>query len=290
MKRGTVILALGAVLALTAGCEFLSSAFERTFGDDYIPNLEFDELFPSVDELSELSGEELGELPGFPSSLAQGTLAHLQGALTVQGTCRHEQVMDPEQGNPVDQVQIFSITTCRGEERCKAFCPGDQYGMQLDMRVPVVLVDETQAEEIRESMMDVDADSIVQIRFRFDEFAMFQTLDGQEELITHLFDSVGVVVEDEAEPANVVTLVEPGLMPPVTEEAPQRFDLDSNSELTRLIKDQLLEAQPIVMTIGITMWIPQAHLYLITNDEAGVRATIQPEIVINVLEAVKSKI
>lgn len=288
MKPNAAILALCTVMAATVGCEFLSSAFEWTFADDDIPNLEFDVVFPQVEDLGEFSQEELGELPGFPSSLAQGTLAHLQGALTVQGVCRHEQIMDPDQGNPVDESRVFSITTCRGEDRCDEFCPDNRFGMQLDMNLPVALVDEAQAEEIRDSMSDVNAGSIVQIRFRFDEFALFQTIDGQDEVITDLFEEVGMWVVDGE--GNEVTLVAPGLMPPITEEVPQRFDLDSGAELTKAAKEQLLEAQPIVMTIRVSMWIPQAHLYLITNDGAGVRAIIQPEIVINVLEAVKSKI
>lgn len=283
-----ILMLLFGVLPAT-GCEFLSSAFEWTFGDEDLPRLNFEVVFPHVDELGDFTNEELQEIPGYPASFGEGTLAHLQGALTVKGVCRHESEMEPGgEENPVEEKRVFALTTCRGESRCATLCPAGGFGMRIDMTVPVVLVDEAQAATIRDSLSDVDADSIVQIRFRFNEFTLFHEVGGAEVAVTHLFEGVGIRVMDES--GEQVTLVEPGYLPPITEEEPQRFDLDSQSELTGSAKGQLLEAKPIRMTFLVQMWVPQSHLYEIDIDRAGVRIDIQPEIVINVLEAVKSKV
>ena len=277
------------VAAALPACGFLESAFELTFGPGDIPEVLFDIRFPSVDDMAGLSDEDLKDLPGFPKSLNNGTLAHLQGALAVKGTCAEEVVVEQEGDDTrVDADRQFTLTTCTGEPRCEAVCPVGFYGMTIHARVPVQLLDEQKAAQLKDSLAQVTPDAIVQVRLRFLELTFFQMEDGAEVDVTDRFDDIQLTISNEW--GESVALVAPGHMPRVTPDEPQRFDVDANSDLMARTKEMLLNAEPISLQIGVSMRVREADLYELRISDAGVRVDVQPEFVISALKAATSKL
>ncbi len=284
----SAIVLLGSAVSCSA---FLESAFELTFGPGDIERIVFDARFPSVDEMGGLDDEELKELPGFPDTLTDGTMAHLQGALTLQGEC--QKVVDLEEEEADDRIserRTFSLTTCTGKPRCAPLCDDELYGMRIDMRVPFELIDEVKAKEVKDMLADVSPDSIVQVRLRFFKLSIFhETGVGDERVdMTPLFDNLSLRLVDME--GDGVTLVHPGYLPEITDDTPQRFDVDSNSVFMDRIKANLLEAKPITVAVVIGMDVTQANLYEIFIDQAGIAVDIQPEFVVSVVEAAKSSL
>lgn len=295
-RHWVLLLLLSATGSISCSA-FLESAFELTFGPGDIERIAFDARFPSVDEMGGLDDEELKELPGYPETLTDGTMAHLQGALTLQGECQKTVVLEEEEADErVSAQRTFSLTTCTGEPRCAPSCVGDLYGMRIDMRVPFELIDETKAAEVKDMLADVSPDSIVQVRLRFFEMSIFhdRTKAGEDGTpgerldMTSLFSKLSLRLENPE--GEAVTLLEPGHLPSISAETPQRFDIDSNSDFMDRIKEDLLDAQPITVAVVISMDVTQANLYEIFIDEAGIAVDIQPEFVVSVVEAAKSSL
>jgi len=275
--------------AALPACGFLESAFELTFGPGDIPEVKFDIKFPSVDDMAGLSNQETKDLPGFPKSLNNATLAHLQGALAVNGTCAEEVVVEQEGSDVrVDTARQFTLTTCTGEPRCAPVCPERFYGMTIHARVPVQLLDDKKAAQLKDSLAQVTPDSIVQVRLRFLELTFFQIEDGQETDVTDRFDGLDLTISNEW--GESVTLTAPGHMPRVTPDEPQRFDVDAASDLMARTKEMLLNAEPISLEIGVSMRVREPDLYELRISDAGVRVDVQPEFVISALKAATSKL
>jgi len=290
MKTIPVRLAgLALTLSLSGCMGFLESAFELTFGPGDIPEVGFDIRFPSVDDIAAFSDEDVKGLPGFPSSLENGTLAHLQGALVVQGKCAEDVVVVQEGADDrVDTDRVFTLTTCTGEPRCAGVCPAGFYGMTIHARVPVQLLDEAKAAQLKDSLAEVSPEAIVQVRLRFLELAFFQNEDGQEVDVTERFDDILLTISNEW--GESVDLTTPGHMPRVTADEPQRFDVDSESDLMKRTKEMLLNAEPVSLQIGVSMRLREADLYALRISDAGVRVKVQPEFVISALKAATSKL
>lgn len=281
----------GLSLALSvSGCMgFLESAFELTFGPGDIPEVLFDIRFPSVDDIAAFSDEDVKSLPGFPSSLEDGTLAHLQGALVVQGECSEDLVVDQEgTDDRVDSARVFTLATCTGEPRCASVCPADFYGMTIHARVPVQLLDEAKALQLKDSLAEVSPEAIVQVRLRFLELTFFQAEGGQEVDVTDRFADILLTISNEW--GESVELTAAGHMPRVTAESPQRFDIDAESDLMKRTKEMLLNAEPINLQIGVAMRVREPDLYALRISDAGVRVNVQPEFVISALKAATSKL
>jgi hypothetical protein len=148
-------------------------------------------------------------------------------------------------------------------------------------------------------LADVSPDSIVQVRLRFFGLSIFhdtatpgnsrESMDEAERVdMSALFSNVSLRLENMD--GDGVTLVEPGHLPTISEEAPQRFDVDAGSVFMDQIKSDLLDAKPITVAVVISMDAPQANLYEIFIDEAGIAVDIQPEFVVSVVEAAKSSL
>ena len=111
-RTPSALLALALVTGLTVSCtELLEAAGTITFGNPDIPLLEMTQdngqalTWPSVGSLVGLSEDDLAAIPGMPSTLDNGTFAHLQGALRITGECfmdggpgglRHRGLPDPD--------------------------------------------------------------------------------------------------------------------------------------------------------------------------------------------------
>jgi hypothetical protein len=283
------LLVTAALLALSGCMGFLESAFELTFGPGDIDQVQFDIRFPSVDDVAAFADPGVTDLPGFPSSLDNATLAHLQGALVVQGTCSQDLVVEQEDADDrIDANRVFTLTTCTGEPRCAPDCPADFFGLTVHAQVPVQLLDEAKAAQLKDSLAEVSPDAIVQVRLRFLELTFFQVEDGAEVDVTDHFADILLTISNAW--GETVELTAPGRMPRVTVDEPQRFDIDAESDLMKRTKDMLLNAEPISLNIGVSMRVREPDLYSLRIADAGVRVDVQPEFVISALKAATSKL
>lgn len=278
-------------LLILPRCAFFESAFELTFGPGQIERIALEVAFPSLDDLTELSSDEMQALPGIPASLDDATLAHLQGALTLTGDCMTELVVEQEEGGDqrVGANFQYRLTTCEGDARCEEVCPEGLTGMLLEASVDAELINEEMANELKDQLSQVSPESIVQIRLQFFELGLIVIgADGEPVSQNHVFEDFLLRFENEA--GDGVTVVEEWSLADITSETPQRFDLDSESAFMKTLKAELLAAKPIRVQFVFKMAIPQPYLYELPIGSAGFRVDVQPEFVISVMEAAKSQL
>ena len=94
LRTPTALLALAFTAGMSTSCtELLEAAGTINIGKDYIPLLEMTQengqalTWPSVGSLVGLGEDDLAAIPGMPTTLDNGTFAHLQGALRITGEC-----------------------------------------------------------------------------------------------------------------------------------------------------------------------------------------------------------
>lgn len=275
--------------ALISGCAFIESATEQTIGEGQIEALDEQILWPTVDEMVGMTPDQVAAIPGFPSSLNAGTFAHLQGALTLKGDCSVDQSL----GGFEDNAQIIDlsvgITSCANDGRCSDRCPADWKGMTFESNVELQLVTPEMAAEIKDQLAQLTPDSIVQIRFLVYELELFQETDTGEIISIHpwiedfelkLADSDG----------NEVVIIKDRYLDSIDPETPQRFDVDVDSPFTTSLKENILAGEAVSIIVSQGMRVPQYNLYDVQIAGAGLNVQIQPEIVVSVVEVVKSKI
>lgn len=281
MRSTLLLTCLGAL----AGCAVVESAGEVTFGSQSIERVSQEVLWPSADELSGLSAEDTADIDGFPTSLQDGTLAHLAGALGAGGECR-KTIESEIQSDAVSSVEV-SLAVCGDDDRCTDECGSGFRGMVLEVRVEMLLANEEQLADLKERLADVSPSAIVQVRLQFFELFMFQDgLDGEREDTTEKFDgfslSIGDGVSDE------VPLVQQRHLPLISEDTPQRFDIDGRSDFTKTFKRSIIAGQPISVTLTQRMRVPRPDLYQLRLRGAGTKIVMQPELVINVIDVAAS--
>ncbi len=284
--------ALAVVLLASAcgtGCAFIESATEQTIGEGQIDALDEQIMWPTVDEMTGLTTEQVASIPGFPTSLNDGTFAHLQGALTLSGDCHVDQEVAGFEDNPQILDLSVGITSCQNDGRCATRCPESWRGMIFKSEVELQLVTPEMAAEIREQLSQLTPDAIVQIRFLVHELELFQEDEaGETQSIHPWIEDFALVLRDEED--NEVTIIRDRDLDSISPETPQRFDVDVESEFTRHLKDGILAGEAVAITVSQGMRVPQYNLYDVKITGAGLELKIQPEIVVSVVEVVKSKI
>lgn len=171
--------ALGVALAMTSGCAFIESATEQTIGAEYVPPVSQEITWPSVDELTGMTEDQIAQLAdqGFPSSLAQGTFAHLQGALKLSGQCQLTQSLNDafaaDPNNPMKALDI-DVVSCTDESCTDVEVCQDFRGMSFTANVTLELFDEAQASELQETLEIVPQEALVQLRFLVSKLNFFR--------------------------------------------------------------------------------------------------------------------
>ncbi|MDP6943351.1 MAG: hypothetical protein QF464_04310, partial [Myxococcota bacterium] len=248
--------------------------------------------WPSVDELTGLSAEQVDELAqqGFPSSLSAGTFAHLQGALELSGDCALIESLSGFSDNPQLVSLDIEVISCTEDARCADICPDNFYGMTFTATVRLNLIDEAKAQEIKDQLAEISPDAIVQIRFLVYELEFFQELgqSGTKVSIHPWLDDFTLSLGDVDD--NQVLVIDYPYLDSITPETPQRFDVDSSTDFTQNLKASILAGQPVDIEVILSMSIAQPDLYEVGIDGAGLDIDIQPEIIVSVIEVVKSKI
>jgi hypothetical protein len=277
---------------LLSHCAFLESAFELTFGEGDIPPLEQEFLWPTVGELTGLTTEEMQEIPGFPTALGDGTLAHLQGAMGLTGDCHllhdQEEFEDPR----VSKLTV-SATNCTQSPNCAVHCVDVPHGVVFEATVEMKLIDEELAAEIQAQMAEVSEvspEAIVQLRLQFSLLSLFQGEGEAAKDVTDLIDDFQFVMSD-LEGNEVLVIKQLYLSQIFPEKVPAaRFDVDSNSVFTKSLKEAVVKGEEFSARITVHFRVPQENLYEMQIEGGGVRMNMQPEVVISAFEVVKDQL
>ncbi len=274
------------LLVLLSGCAVVESAGEITFGAQSIEAVSQEVLWPDPDALSGLDAEETADLDGFPDSLADGTLAHLAGALGATGECRKGIEITDLQSAAVLGGEV-ALAVCGDDDRCSDVCDADFRGMVIEVRVQLWLANEDQLADLKERLADVSPDAIVQVRLQFLELWMFQDgPDGERENITDRFQDFSLTIGDGIH--DEVPLVLERHLPLISDATPQRFDVDERSEFTANFKRSIIAGQTLLVTLTQRMKVARPDLYDLRLKGAGTRIKMQPELVINVIDVAAS--
>lgn len=76
----------------------------------------------------------------------------------------------------------------------------------------------------------------------------------------------------------------------ISEDTPQRFDVEIESAFTKRLKSEIFGGEPVTITVSLEMKIAQENLYNVSFDKAGLEIKIQPEIVVSVIKIVEGQI
>jgi hypothetical protein len=283
-KLALVVLALG----LNA-CAMLESAFEMTFGPGRIERLAFEARMPRLADLPAMDPLTQEQAPGFPTSLEAATLAHLRGALGLSGSCSTGLTLEAgETDVRITKEEQYLLSRCDAGGPCTEGCPAAWGGLLMESAVTVELIDAAKAEEVKKSLAQVDLSAIVQIRLRFHELTLFTVRDGAEVDALALADDFTMWVRN-GDGSELFLLDKIGAEA-VGPDTPQRFELDAESEFVKGLKQSLLDAQPVNLTLVARLAVPLDALYAFPIEASGIRIDVQPEFVVSVLQAAESKL
>lgn len=283
-------LALGTAIAFVfcTGCAFIEAASEQLIGEGQIPRFDEEILYPSIDELTGMTQDDVAAFPGFPSSLAAGTFAHLQGAFAITGECSKTIEVPLSDNEALLGIEV-TVTNCPADDRCADHCDDGFFGMAFESRVELQLLTQEKADKLRDLLSELTPDAVAQLRLRFYELELFQTdADGDQYPIHDWIEAFSLGMESQS--GESIVVLDETMLDRITSEDPQRFDIDGTSAYTQQLKEEVLAGEPVSTFVVQRMRIPQPNLYELVFDGAGLRFDLQPEFVISVLEVVQSKI
>ncbi len=277
------------------GCDFINSASEITFGAGSLPSLEQAMEYPSVDQLVGL--DQMEEIAGLPASLNQGTMAHLVGALGVGGECgRNLDLSDGELGSSVLAAE-FELAACTKDQRCADLCPPDFLGLNARTRLEAIVMQASQAKEISQALSKDSAEAIVQIRFQMRALEFYQGLDEDREITNdHIRDfemMLGTPGEESIlflGPQDLHKIRESSVATSNKEKMArfERYELPREHPVTKKIINDILEGNDVIISVEQKFKIGRESLYDLRLSPAGIYQSIQPEVVINAIEAATS--
>lgn len=296
-RLSNIAMVLGTLFLMSSGgCGFINTASEITFGAESFPAMSQEMNYPSVDQLVGLDGE--GEIPGLPSSLNQGTMAHLVGALGVGGECGKSLDLDQgELGASVIAAE-FMLAACTEDARCSDLCPDDFLGLNARTKLEMILMQAKQAKEIGSLLPEGSEDAIVQIRFQIKALDFFQGEGSNREITNdHIKDfrmylgTPGVEPILFLGPKDLKRIRESALAAEESDSKEKRFEryeLPREHPVTQKIISDILEGNDVVISVEQGFKINRESLYDLRLSPAGVYQSLQPEVVINAIEATTS--
>ena len=321
MKSAIQISAVAAVslAMLLGGCGLANNAGEITLAaKEKIPRVTQKIDWPDIDSLtgSDLNaqigakgpdGEPL--IKGIPASLKKGTLAHVQGLMSLAGDCQREikggiTAPDPDDpaavkaaaNSPVKDITI-TITNCTGDARCDYVC-GEFQGIQLAAQVELEILTEEQAKKLKEELSAANpedaAEGIVQLRLQFFKLDLYQTdaLDDKKvEITTPYIDSFDLLLNDawgdiRNEDGLETVVMQGDDIQKINGDNGTRFEVDPASQFIASIKQRVVDGLATRFRIILRMRVLKPDLYEMQFDGAGVELDAQPEVVVSLLEAI----
>ena len=282
--------------ALLFGCDFISTASEITFGEGSLPAMKQEMIYPSVDEFVGFNESE--SIPGLPDSLNQGTLAHLVGALSATGECGRIVEQD-DLGDAVRSAQ-FELASCTDDQRCSALCPDDFQGLTALTRLEVVVMTADQSQELQKLLSEDSSDSILQVRFKMKGLEFFQGADSDRVVTNQYIEDFEMWLSTpDGEPllflgpedlTRIYEAVERAQDQPKSAQRFERYELPRTHPMTRQLITDILSDHDVVLLIEQRFKIKREALYDLKLSPAGAYQSIQPEVVINAIEAATSSL
>lgn len=296
-------------LALLPACSFLEAAADVPIGDS-VPHAQFLLKWPNVDQLvgGTLDKAGGGKMPdGFPKSLASGSLAHVQGLMTIDGECKRtfDQAVVDEKTTALRNLHV-EVVNCGTEGRCTSSCideHGDPFrGVRLNARVQFNLVNADVAAKVGKVLNDkTDPDAISRVTLRFSKLEFIQDFTDPatgktgSENIDNLFSGyqlgVGSVYDaDNPTPTDGTNddtvIVKQQWLAAIANNPPQRFELDPTSDFSLKLRKAIIGGKQVWITVFQRIDVPEQNLYGVRMGTGGVNIDFQPEIVISGLKAV----
>jgi len=309
------------LLTLFAGCAFVESATELTYGEGTLPHIEQTSplssdlinsalftLGPNLEQfLPSDAGIELPDLNSLELPL-QATWQDVRGVICeahALGWLDEPAIavsLAPELSG-IDNIErvmlaigVFSNDDIEADEACL------DGRVKWRWEVDFIPFTESQAQTIRDnlgsSLGDLK-DAIVQLRFAFDRLGFQVVNDGETTNANHLLSDFQLILSDprisdqEDTPYHdgEFTLIPHFLLNTIEPGSPQRFELDPDSPVTESVKRALLDWEDIKPLRIISEGTLDSEM-LGTIPLAGTQVTIalQPEVTFSILMAVESLI
>ncbi len=269
-----------------AGCSFLETATEITAGEGMLPRFSVDSPLPTVDEIAAGAFDELPDTAGLPLSLDGATLAHLRGALVLDGRCELD--LPFEVGDERVQQARLRLRRCELEGPCRGLCAGEpRPGLAIEALAELELLDSDTAQDLRDLLSEASEDAIVQIRLRFFALAL-EGAAATERLpagtLAHSLELAMALPGGEDE----LVVVPAGFAGRIAPTRPARFELDPAAALTRRIRGAILGSEPLKVEFVARLFLPRAQLFEVELSQATFKVDLQPEIVLSALEAARA--
>ena len=278
-----------AALSLSAAtaCDFINSASELTFGAGEVPLVQQSMQYPSVERLTGLN-EEGESIPGVPADLNAATMAHLVGALGARGECAQQVDLAGLSAN-VTRAS-FELSACAEDDRCARACPAEFYGLDARVALEMRVLDGAKAKKISSLLSKDSADAITQIRLQFKELMFFEG-EGEGRVSTneHITGFELWLGAPDVEPVRLLGAEDFNTISAamsVGEE--ERYEIPRDSAVARALIDHILGGEDVDLSIDLRFRIPRGDLYSLGLSPAGVSLVIQPEILIDAVEAATS--
>ena len=275
-------------------CDFISTASELTFGAGSLPALEQEMTYPSADELVGLDVSE--ETVGLPTSLNDGTMAHLVGALGVSGECGR-QISQTDLGMFVRAAE-FELAACTEDDRCPELCGDGFLGLYAKTRLEAIVMSAKQAENIASLLSEDSADAIVQLRFQIKSLEFFQGEGDRREVTTeHIQDFEMWLGTPDVEPLLFLTSEDLKKIEEssdavqgsrATNPRYERYELPREHPMTLRLIEMILRGEDVILSIEQSFKINRDSLYDLKISPAGIYQSIQPEVIVNAIEATTS--
>ncbi len=293
--------------ALLPACSFLEAAGDVQVPPDSIPHAQFLLKWPDVDQLVGGTLQKAGGgamPPGFPTSLANGSLAHIQGLMTIDGECKRsfDQAAMEDPKAPLRNLHV-EVVNCGIEGRCVEACKdeyGDPFrGVRLQARVQFNLISAETAAKITDIMKGQNnPDMLAQIRLSFSKLAFVQNFTDpatgkvSEQHVENLFSGYELGVGSAYMPGDPTAvnddtpIVRQRYLASISPETPQRFELDPTSAFSVKLRKAIVTGEQVWVAVYQRIDVPEQYLYGVRLNGGGVDLDFQPEIVISFLKTV----
>lgn len=284
-----------------SACDFINTASEITVGAEgpiKLPSINQEMKYPSVDELVGLNEE--GMATSLPASLNQGTMAHLVGALGVSGECGRSLDLDDGSLNSSVKSAEFMLAACTQDQRCADFCPEGFLGLNARTQLEVIIMSADEAKKIGNILSEDSDEAILQVRFQIKALDFFQGEGSNREVTNeHIKDFRMYLGTPGIEPIlflganDLVRIREAALL---AEESPannkryERYELPRKHPVTQKIISDILKGNDVIISVEQSFKINRQSLYDLKLSPAGVYQSLQPEVVINAIEATTSNL
>ncbi len=305
MKK-TLLLPVLLLCALQPACSFLEAAGDVEVPESSIPHAQFLLKWPNVDQLVGATLQKAGGAmpPGFPTSLQNGTLAHIQGLMTIDGECRraYDQATMDDPAAPLKNLHV-EVINCGTVGRCTAQCLdqfGDPFrGVRLQARVWFNLINADASAKIHDIMNGQDnPDMIAQIRLQFSKLDFVQTYVDpatgatQTQNVDGLFSGYELGVGSAYLPGDPTAvdddtaIVKQRYLASISPDTPQRFELDPTSDFSLKLRTAIVSGAQVWVAVYQNIDVPEQNLYAVRMNGGGVDLDFQPEIVISFVKTV----